>query len=80
MLHARQDYNERIQDEADLIPDEEPVLLLRAQDELACEAAAYYAWLCRRHQVKDVAQRIEDHSILMKDWPIKKLPDVPEGM
>ncbi len=32
MLHARKDYNERIQDNANLIPKDEPVFLLRAQD------------------------------------------------
>lgn len=32
MLHARKDYNERIQDSANLIPRDEPVFLLRAQD------------------------------------------------
>jgi hypothetical protein len=34
MKHARHDYD-RIQDPAGLIPEEEPVFLLRAQDELA---------------------------------------------
>lgn len=80
MLHARDDYNERVQDSENLIPEDEPVLLLRAQDELACKAAEYYAYLCRKHQANRIALRIEDHSILMLDWPIKKLPDIPEGM
>lgn len=32
MRHARVDYNERIQDAANLIGEDEPVFLLRAQD------------------------------------------------
>ncbi len=35
MLHAREDYNRRIQDNANLIPKDEPVFLLRAQDTCA---------------------------------------------
>lgn len=34
MIHAREDYN-RIQDPSGLIPDDEPVFLLRAQDATA---------------------------------------------
>jgi hypothetical protein len=32
MFHARQDYNSRIQDSANIIPADEPVFLLRGQD------------------------------------------------
>lgn len=32
MKHLRKDYNERIQDSANLIPEDEPVFLLRGQD------------------------------------------------
>lgn len=35
MKHARSDYDARIQDSAGLIPDDEPVLLIRGQDEAA---------------------------------------------
>lgn len=35
MIHARDDYTERIQDRDGLIPDDEPVLLIRGQDVLA---------------------------------------------
>lgn len=80
MLHARADYNRRVQDNENRIPDDEPVVLLRAQDELACMAIAYYAELCRKHQAPDVAKRMEDHHKLMEAWPKKKLPDVPKNM
>jgi len=38
MLHARKDYNERVQDTAKQIPEDEPVFLLRGQDALAIGA------------------------------------------
>lgn len=42
MKHARDDYNQRIQDSADLIPEDEPVFLFRAQDALAPAALDEY--------------------------------------
>ena len=45
MKHAREDYN-RIQDPSGLIPEAEPVFLLRGQDELAAPTLRYYADLC----------------------------------
>lgn len=80
MIHARSDYNRRVQDSEGLIPDDEPVVLLRGQDELACKAIRYYAELCRTHQAPDVAQKMEDHHKLMVAWPKKKIPDVPENV
>lgn len=42
MKHAREDYN-RIQDPANLIPDDEPVFLVRAQD--LCSVATVQRWI-----------------------------------
>jgi hypothetical protein len=42
MRHAREDYN-RFQDPENLIPDEEPVFLLRARDRYAAQAVLLYA-------------------------------------
>jgi hypothetical protein len=78
VIHARDDYN-RIQDPAGLIPEFEPVFLLRAQDELACQAVAYYASLCEQHQAPEVAAKARAHATRMADWPIKKIPDIPVG-
>ena len=80
MIHPRKDYNERIQDSANLIPQDEPVVLLRGQDKLAIEALEYYAELCILSQAPDVAGKITEHIELMKAWPKKKIPDVPEGV
>ena len=76
MLHARDDYN-RIQDPDGKIPKDEPVFLLRAQDELACIAVAFYADLCAKHQAPEVAAKAWVHANKMREWPVKKIPDMP---
>lgn len=78
MIHARDDYN-RIQDPAGKIPADEPVFLLRAQDELACKAVEYYAFLCGKAQAPDVAAKAWEHAEKMRQWPTKKVPDLPVG-
>ena len=45
MLHARKDYNARVQDRDGIIPAEEPVFLLRAKDRLMLPTLEYYAKL-----------------------------------
>lgn len=75
MIHARDDYN-RIQDPANKIPVDEPVFLLRAQDELACKAVAYYASLCEAAQAPEVAAKAREHANRMAAWPVKKTPDL----
>ena len=54
----------------------EPVFLLRAQDELAARAVEFYAGLCAV-EAPEVCQRALDHAKLMRAWPTKKLPDLP---
>lgn len=76
MIHAREDYN-RIQDPANKIPADEPVFLLRAQDELACKAVAYYAELCEGAQAPEIAAKARAHADRMAAWPVKKTPDLP---
>jgi len=45
MIHDREDYNKRIQDSDGLIPEDEPVFLIRAQDSLAVTMLRSYAAL-----------------------------------
>ncbi len=78
MIHAREDYN-RIQDPAGLIPDDEPVFLLRAQDQLACWAVKYYAEACKNNQAPEVAAKAMAHAERMAAWPKKKIPDLPDS-
>jgi hypothetical protein len=77
MIHARADYN-RIQDPSGKIPADEPVFLIRAQDQLACMAVAYYAELCEKAQLPDVAAKAKEHAARMAAWPNKKIPDLPK--
>ena len=79
MIHARDDYN-RIQDPENKIPADEPVFLLRGQDQLACQAIEFYAALCAQHQAPEIAQKAWDHAQRMKAWPKKKVPDLPKGV
>lgn len=76
MKHAREDYD-RFQDPAGLIPEDEPVVLLRGQDSLAVRALEYYAELCEDNQAPDIAAKVKEHVALMKQWPKKKIPDLP---
>lgn len=73
MKHAREDYN-RIQDPAGIIPEDEPVFLLRGQDPLAPIAVAIYAEAAEaqgaskefvdncREQANCMEQWVKDHS------------------
>lgn len=78
MKHAREDYS-RIQDPAGLIPDDEPVFLLRGQDPLA--AALVEEWALRYMQIPgaSVAMGIlaMRQSRAMEKWAVKKTPDLP---
>lgn len=74
MLHARADYN-RIQDPAGLIPEDEPVFLLRAQDRTAAFVVRWWALAQPPGKAKELALA---HSDLMDAWPVKKTADVPE--
>lgn len=75
MQHARDDYNKRIQDSANLISPDEPVFLLRAQDVTAAAVVRYWANLQPNGKQKDMALA---HAELMEAWPIKKLADLPD--
>lgn len=75
MKHARPDYN-RIQDPANLIPEDEPVFLLRGQDQLAVHALEFYEFLASQAGAEDVAKLCRQHVELMRNWPVKKVPDL----
>jgi hypothetical protein len=79
MLHARMDY-QRIQDPAGLIPDAEPVFLIRGQDEIG--SMIVRAWADeyqKRGGDPVIADSARAQAILMDAWPTKKAADVPEG-
>ena len=75
MLHARPDYN-RIQDPAGLIPEDEPVFLLRGQDQLAWHVVKIYGFCAGLLGKHDIAAACNKHADLMRAWPVKKVPDL----
>lgn len=83
MKHARPDYN-RIQDPEGLIPEDEPVFLLRAQDKLAPEVVRNWAWMLRSRSNDQAAQAMATmamkQSEKMEAWQrahAVKMPDLP---
>lgn len=80
MIHARADYTARVQDRLELIPINEPVVLFRGQDILTEEVIEFYIKRCRERGAMAVAARMEKHLELIKAWPKKKVPDVPDDV
>lgn len=78
MKHARADYD-RIQDPAGLIPADEPVFLLRGQDQFAAETLRYYAHLVSHSRSYDpgIVVATKAQADRMDAWPKKKSPDLP---
>ena len=78
MKHAREDYN-RFQDPEGLIPQDEPVFLLRGQDEFAPGLLRLYADRCTYRKLYDMATLVYKWADEMEKWQqeIKvKLPDL----
>lgn len=83
MKHARPDYQHRIVDTDGKIPDDEPVFLLRAQDELA--ASLVVLWAERAHTrgaSTEIVKMALQHAAAMRQWAHEhgsKVPDLPEA-
>lgn len=76
MKHAREDYN-RFQDPDGLIPEDEPVFILRGQDKIAWHIVKIYAFCAELAGAsEDLVNRCYAHAKLMKAWPTKKVPDL----
>lgn len=82
MRHARSDYD-RIQDPAGLIPENEPVFLLRAQDVFAPQTLEEYADALRRNGAPpELVDAAREHAAEMRRWQQEhgsKVPDAPLG-
>lgn len=82
MKHARDDYN-RIQDPAGIIPEDEPVFLLRAKDIAA--PAAIYQWVKTAElsgAAPEILQAARDQISRMYDWQKihgVKVPDLSQS-
>ena len=64
MIHARTDYN-RIQDPENKIPQDEPVFLLRGQDQFAPKLLQDWAISARLYGNEEMAKMVENHAKLM---------------
>lgn len=90
MLHARKDYQNRIIDTAELIPENEPVFLLRGKDMFAPGLLLDYAKQLRlAGGDPDMAAMVESHAQAMIEYQRSnreimvrngriRLPDVPQ--
>ena len=77
--YQRTDYGDHILD--DIIPDDEPVFLIRGQDAVGGAAVRCWADLaaCAGADPKMVAMARE-HAKAMDAWPKKGVPDLPAGI
>lgn len=81
MKHARPDYD-RFQDPAGLIPDDEPVFIVRGQD--LAGPVTLRAWAKEATALgadKDIVDRVYRHAEAMEDWQQTrsfKVPDLPK--
>lgn len=81
MKHARKDYN-RIQDPANLIPEDEPVFLIRAID--MAGPATLEDWATRVEYLgasPDIVQAARSHANAMRAYQAvngAKIPDMPQ--
>lgn len=83
MKHAREDYD-RIQDPAGLIPKDEPVFLIRAQDPFGPPTLEYYAQQLHQQARTGAdhafARLVERQAAMMRDWQqIKARKDFPDA-
>lgn len=82
MLHARKDYQERIQDSANLIPEDEPVFLIRAQDIVGPDVVDRWAdWAVEEGAKENIVRAARTHAEAMRKWQSEhgsKVPDMPE--
>ena len=82
MLHAREDYNKRIQDNENKIPEDEPVFLVRAQDPSMISILETWIWRSRKLHVDDeMIKLVEDHKEKVIKWQKEKkikIPDLPK--
>lgn len=82
MRHARPDYD-RFQDPAHLIPEDEPVFLIRAKDIVGADAVRAWADLAERAgAAPDIVAAARLHADNMTTWRILhdnggQIPDMP---
>lgn len=77
MKHARKDYN-RIQDPAEIIPEEEPVFLIRAQDVTSSVVVRFWAQIAEQVGADpEIVRLAREQADRMESWIPRKVPDIP---
>lgn len=80
MKHARPDYDP-IQDPRGLIPEDEPVFLLRAQDLTAPAVVEYWVMKAKdAGAAKTITEAAKNQAEAMREWQREhriKIPDMP---
>lgn len=83
MRHARQDYQDRIQDSKRVIPEDEPVFLLRAQDIVAPDIVDAWADAADAEgALPNIVEAARNQAQEMRSWQSlhgRQVPDMPEG-
>ena len=76
MIPGKPLYN-LINTEEDPIPPDEPVFIIRAQDDLGELVVRFYAMLveCHLHNPR-FAAKVREHADLFAVWPTRKRPDL----
>lgn len=75
MKYGREDYEGEGAEKK--IPDEEPVFLLRGQDQCSAAAVRYWAALNELHGGDpEASRRAREQAELMELWPVNKVADV----
>lgn len=79
MKHAREDYNP-IQDPRGLIPEDEPVMLFRAQDKHLPDILLRYLSLLHQDGNPDerLLELVGDHLQAVRKWQSKHKPKKPD--
>jgi len=65
----------RVTTEKKVLPPEEPVFILRAQDLLAADTLGFYAELLRRSGKEKQGREVMAIAKQFRAWPKKKMPD-----
>ena len=84
MIHAREDYNKRIQDSEGIIPTDEPVFLLRGQDVTAPLVVEFWADRAEKAgALPNIVAAARRQAFDMLTWQrlhLVKVPDMPPQM
>jgi len=81
MKHENEKYDDRIVDVDEIIPEDEPVFLIRGQDILGGDVVRHYAILLetisRQHHIDNTKKvhSIREHARRMDNWSKHKIPD-----